>query len=134
MKLKPARMLSEVLTHLFKKPATSGYPFEKARVTARFRGRIDFDSGKCIGCQMCVRVCPSKAIEIPLSEEQFAAPPVQQGQPAVPAKKQFDCIMKLGSCVYCWQCAETCPKHALITTQDFELAQIDPSKLVRHYK
>ena len=134
MTLKPARMLPEVITHLFKKQATSRYPFEKARVTARFRGRIAFDSGKCIGCQLCVRVCPSKAIEIPLSDEQFASAPVPEGQTPVPAKKKFDCIMKLGSCVYCWQCAETCPKQALITTQDFELAQRDPAKLVRHYK
>ena len=134
MTLKPARMLSEVLTHLFKKPFTSRYPFEKARVTPRFRGRIDFDSSKCIGCQLCVRVCPSKAIEIPLSAEQPAPAPAAEGQTAAPARKKFDCIMKLGNCVYCWQCAETCPKQALITTQDFELAQIDKSKLVRHYK
>ena len=134
MTLKPARMFSEVITHLFKKPFTSRYPFEKAKVTARFRGRIDFDSAKCIGCQMCVRVCPAKAIEIPLSASQPAPAPVAEGQTPVPAKKKFDCIMKLGSCVYCWQCAETCPKQALITTQDFELAQLDPAKLVRHYK
>lgn len=105
-----------------------------AKVTERFRGRIDFDSAKCIGCQLCVRVCPSKAIAIPLSAEQPAPVPAAEGQAPVPARKKFDCIMKLGSCVYCWQCAETCPKQALITTQDFELAQLDPAKLVRHYK
>ncbi len=130
----PARVFSEVIKHLFKKPATSSYPFTPAKPAAQFRGRIDFDSSKCIGCQMCVRVCPAKAIEIPLSKEQPPAPVQVEGQPIVPAKKKFDCIMRLGSCVYCWQCAETCPKKALITTQDFELASVNRKELTRHYK
>jgi formate hydrogenlyase subunit 6/NADH:ubiquinone oxidoreductase subunit I len=131
---KPARVFSEVIKHLFKKPATCGYPFTPAKPMPQFRGRIDFDSSKCIGCQMCVRVCPAKAIEIPLSKEQPPAPVQVEGQPPVAARKKFDCIMKLGNCVYCWQCAETCPKKALVTTQDFELANVDRKQLVRHYK
>lgn len=132
--IKPARVFSEVITHLFRKPATCAYPFEKARIFPDFRGRIDFDSSKCIGCQLCVRVCPSKAIEIPLSKDQPAAPVPVEGQPAVPAKKKFDCIMKLDHCVYCAQCVETCPKKALIMTQDFELAHVNRKELRRHYK
>ncbi len=130
----PARIFKEAIMHLFKKPATCGYPFEKAKVMPNFRGRIDFDSSKCIGCQMCVRVCPAKAIEIKLSAEQPPAPAPVEGQPAAPVKKKFDCIMKLDRCVYCWQCAETCPKKALIMTQDFELAHVDRKELRRHYK
>jgi formate hydrogenlyase subunit 6/NADH:ubiquinone oxidoreductase subunit I len=131
---KPARIFSEVIKHLFKKPATSGYPFTPATPMKDFRGRIDFDSSKCIGCQICVRVCPSKAIEIPLDPHQPPAPAQVEGQPPVAAKKKFDCIMKLDHCVYCWQCAESCPKQALITTQDFELAHTDRKQLRRHYK
>jgi formate hydrogenlyase subunit 6/NADH:ubiquinone oxidoreductase subunit I len=132
--MKPARVFGEVMRHLFKKPATCSYPFTPAKPHAQFRGRIDFDSAKCIGCQICVRVCPSKAIEIPLSGEQPPAPAQVEGQPAAAARKKFDCIMKLDHCVYCWQCADSCPKQALITTQDFELAQVDKAKLRRHYK
>ena len=131
---KPARVFSEVVRHLFKKPATCAYPFEPARIMPHFRGRIDFDSARCIGCQMCVRVCPAKAIEIPLSAEQPPAPAPAEGQPAAPARKKFDCIMKLDHCVYCAQCVEVCHKKALIMTQDFELAQVDKKKLRRHYK
>jgi formate hydrogenlyase subunit 6/NADH:ubiquinone oxidoreductase subunit I len=131
---KPARMFGEVITHLFRKPATSAYPFEPARPMPNFRGRIDFDSAKCIGCQMCVRVCPARAIEIPLSKEQPPAPAPVEGQPAAPAKRKFDCVMHLDRCVYCWQCADTCPKDALIRTQDFELAHTRHASLKRHYK
>lgn len=131
---KPARVFSEVIKHLFRTPATCAYPFEPAKPMPRFRGRIDFESAKCIGCQMCVRVCPAKAIEIPLSKEQPPAPAPVEGQPPAPVKKKFDCIMKLDHCVYCAQCVETCPKQALIMTQDFELASVDKAKLRRHYK
>lgn len=131
---KPARVFSEVIKHLFKKPATSSYPFTPAQPAKNFRGRIDFDSAKCIGCQICVRVCPAKAIEIKLSEVQPPAPAPVEGQPAAPAKKKFDCFMHLDRCVYCWQCAESCPKQALICTQDFELAKIVRKDLLRHYK
>ena len=131
---KPARALGEVLSHLFKKKATSNYPFEKAVVDERFRGRIAFESDKCIGCNMCVRVCPAKAIKIPLSAEQPAPAPVAQGAAPVPAKKKFDCIMSLDRCIYCSQCVEICPKKALISTRDFELAHTDRKTLILHYK
>ena len=131
---KPARMFGEIMRHILKKPATCAYPFEPAKIMPNFRGRIAFDAPKCIGCQMCVKVCPAKAIEIPLSAEQPPAPVQVEGQPPVAAKRKFDCIMHLGRCVYCAQCVETCPKKALIMTQDFELAHTDPKALTRHYK
>jgi formate hydrogenlyase subunit 6/NADH:ubiquinone oxidoreductase subunit I len=131
---KPARVFSEVIKHLFKKPATSRYPFEKSHIFPNYRGRVVFESDKCIGCQMCVRVCPSKAIEIPLSAQQPPAPAQVEGQPAAPARKKFDCIMKLDHCVYCGQCVEVCPKKALAMTQDYELASVKKSALRRHYK
>jgi len=127
-------MFGEVFRHLFIKSATSSYPFEKAKIMPNFRGRIDFDAPKCIGCQLCVRVCPAKAIAIKLSTEQPAAPAQVEGQPAVAAKKKFDCFMYLDHCVYCAQCVETCPKDALIMTQDFELAHTSRAALTRHYK
>ena len=131
---KPARIFSEVIRHLFKKPATCGYPFEKAFIFPNFRGRIEFNSSTCIGCQMCVRACPAKAIEIIVSEHQPPAPAQVEGQPPVAAKKKFDCIMKLDHCVYCSQCVEICPKKSLSSTQDFELASVDRKTLRKHYK
>lgn len=131
---KPARALGEVLKNLFAKKATCNYPFEKAKVDPRFRGRIVFDSSTCIGCKMCVRVCPAKAIDIVLSDEQPPAPAAVEGAAPVPAKKKFDCIMSLDRCIYCAQCVDVCPKKSLKSTQDFELAHTDRKSLKIRYK
>ena len=130
---KPARALGEVLKNLFAEKATCNYPFEKAVVDPRYRGRIAFDPATCIGCRMCVRVCPSKAIEVALSADQPAAP-AADGTTTVPVKKKFDCIMSLDRCIYCAQCVDVCPKKSLASTRDFELAHTDRKALKLHYK
>jgi len=130
---KPIKILPEALRHFFKRAATSKYPFEKAKLYPNFRARIVFESEKCIGCKMCMRVCPSKAIEIILSENQ-PQPQIGADGKALSVKKKFDCIMNLDRCIYCAQCVEICPKKALASTDDFELAQIERTKLKLHYK
>ncbi len=118
----PLRALPEVIKNLFSKPATIKYPAVKAEVFDAFRGRIVFTQSECIGCDMCVRVCPAKAIKIIPSEQTHAE------------KKIFDCLMDLNHCIFCGACADACPKNALESSQDFELAQLDKTKLKLHYK
>ena len=112
MKIRPGRMIKEVLGTFFKKPATTKYPFVKAQVPKGFRGQIIFHPGKCIGCKLCMRDCPSGAINIK-----------QVGD------KKFEAEINLGKCIYCGQCAEVCMKKALEVTEGFELAQLDKEKL-----
>ena len=133
MAKKPMRILPEAAKNLFKKAATSKYPFEKAKLYEGYRARVVFEKEKCIGCKMCMRVCPAKAIEIVLAENQPQPQTGPDGNP-MPSKKLFDCIMNLDRCIYCVQCVEVCPKKALAYTQDFELAQLDRKKLKLHYK
>jgi formate hydrogenlyase subunit 6/NADH:ubiquinone oxidoreductase subunit I len=105
-------MLKTVLGSVFKKPATSQYPFVKTEMPANFRGRIKFIPENCIGCKLCMRDCPANAIFI-----------------RKVADKVFEADIYSNRCVYCAQCVETCPKKALEATRDFELAQLDPAKL-----
>lgn len=130
MKKKPLRLLPEALRQVKKQPATVKYPFEKAKVYPGFRGRIEFFSQKCIGCKMCMRVCPAKAIEIVQAGEEVKT--LEDGKQIT--VKKFECIMNLDRCIYCAQCVEACPKKALAYTQDFELAQLDRKKLKLTYK
>jgi formate hydrogenlyase subunit 6/NADH:ubiquinone oxidoreductase subunit I len=78
----------------------------------RFRGKLKFEQIKCIGCFMCVKDCPSKAIEI-----------VKVGE------KVFDAYVYLDRCIYCGQCVDSCPRKALENTKDFELANYNHEAL-----
>jgi formate hydrogenlyase subunit 6/NADH:ubiquinone oxidoreductase subunit I len=109
---KPGKMIAETLRNVLRKPATVLYPFVKVTMPEKFRGRLKFFPEKCIGCKLCMRDCPSNAITIrKIGEKQFEA--------------EIDCA----KCIYCAQCVDSCPKKALEATGDFELAQLDRSKL-----
>lgn len=108
----PGKMLSQAIKSLFKKPATINYPAQKADVPSGFRGKLTFDSTVCIGCKLCMKDCPSHAIEI--------LPEAEGG---------FRAVVHLDKCIYCGQCAESCRKGALHCTTEFELAEYDRKKL-----
>jgi formate hydrogenlyase subunit 6/NADH:ubiquinone oxidoreductase subunit I len=112
--IRPGKMIRQVLSSLFKKPATTQYPFHKDpfEVHTRFRGKLKFYPEKCIGCKMCMRDCPANAITI-----------------RKVADKIFEADIDLGKCIYCAQCVDSCPKKALEATCEFELASLDRDKL-----
>lgn len=113
---RPGAMVRTLLRSLFRRPATGRYPYEPYSMPKGFRGPPRFGMEGCIGCQMCVRNCPARAITITKVGE-----------------KRFQSTVHLGKCVYCGQCADSCPKKIIEMTSDFELAQLDKKKLVIVY-
>jgi len=109
---RPGKMLREVLRNVFRPAATTRYPFVKIQMPPKFRGRIQFNPDLCIGCKLCMRDCPSSAINIRKVGE-----------------KKFEADIDMARCMYCGQCVDTCPKKALEATPDFELAQLQRGKL-----
>jgi formate hydrogenlyase subunit 6/NADH:ubiquinone oxidoreductase subunit I len=109
---KPGKMTAELLRNATRKAATVLYPFVKVTMPEKFRGRLKFTPEKCIGCKLCMRDCPSNAINIRKI-----------------ADKQFEADIDCSKCIYCAQCVDSCPKKALEATGEFELAAFDRKKL-----
>jgi len=120
-------MLPQVFAQMFKKPFTNKFPVKYAphnttklleavgkgevqiippvETPERFRGKIQYDKDKCTGCRLCIRVCPSEAIEFK------------------PDKKKIK--IYLARCTFCSQCNDVCPVQCLSMSNEFLLADAD---------
>ena len=61
------------IREIFKSKKTINYPFEKGKISPRFRGehalrRYQNGEERCIACKLCEAVCPAQAITIESSE------------------------------------------------------------------
>lgn len=120
-------LFPELVRQLFHEPATNRFPAKylprsvtgflkdvgsgKAVIVPpvptppRFRGKITYQNDCCIGCGLCVKVCPSHAIEL------------------IPGTKQIR--VWVGQCIFCSQCTSICPKGGLSMSDEFLLADED---------
>lgn len=112
IKSRPGKMIKEVLSSIFKKPATINYPEEKMDMPERFRGKLKFYPERCVGCKLCMKDCPTNALNIVKTPD-----------------NKFIAEIDLGRCIYCAQCVDSCLKKALESTPDVELAELDAGKL-----
>jgi formate hydrogenlyase subunit 6/NADH:ubiquinone oxidoreductase subunit I len=111
-KLQIFQMLKRAAVTITSKPATIEYPFIKLPPPPNIRGQPTLDTALCVGCGLCSRDCPSKAIEM-----------VQVGPRKYP---QFN----IAKCLFCHQCIESCRKKAIKNSREFELATTDKSSLI----
>ena len=61
--------LNIAIKEIFKSKKTINYPFEKGKISPRFRGehalrRYPNGEERCIACKLCEAVCPAQAITI----------------------------------------------------------------------
>ncbi len=116
--MKIAVFLPELLRHLFKKPATVDYPFQKLEVPKDFRGTPFLHPETCIVCKACERDCPAEAIEISTVDE---------------AEKKFRMVIHNDRCVHCAQCIDSCPTDAMRMDDLFEIADDSRHKLKKDW-
>ncbi len=120
-------MLPKIFTQMFKKPYTNKFPAKytpssttkfladvgagKAKLIPPvetpkgFRGKIQYDKEKCIGCKLCIKVCPSGAIDFKPEDKKIK--------------------IYLARCTFCSQCNDVCPVNCLSMGDEFLLADSD---------
>jgi ferredoxin len=120
-------MLPKVFVQMFKRPHTNKFPAKytpssttkflenvgagKAKLIPPietpegFRGKIQYDKEKCTGCKLCIKVCPSEAIEFKEEEKKIK--------------------IYLARCTFCSQCNDVCPFNCLSMSNEFLLADAD---------
>jgi len=120
-------MLPKVFVQMFKKPWTNKFPAKKEKKNTTqfladvgagkaklippiatpdgFRGKIKYDKEKCIGCKLCIKVCPCGAIEFKEKEKKVK--------------------IYLSRCCFCSQCNDVCPTNCLSMSDEFLLADTD---------
>ncbi len=85
----PVQAMPDSLSELFRPPRTgrlnSTRPVE---TTERFRGRLNYDKSACIGCKLCIKVCPANATVF------------------LPEEKKIQ--IHNDRCCFCAQCTEIC--------------------------
>jgi formate hydrogenlyase subunit 6/NADH:ubiquinone oxidoreductase subunit I len=114
-------MRDECAKSLLKKPSTLVYPFEKYESIPGSRGKIvintlESSDNKCIGCGLCIHVCPAFALEM--------------------IGKGPTCDMKwyAGRCVFCGECVDICPRSAITQETTYDLADSNQDGLIYDYK
>ena len=103
------------LKEIFKEKKTINYPFEKGKISPRFRGehalrRYPNGEERCIACKLCEAVCPAQAITIE-SE-------IRNDGSRKTTRYDIDML----KCIYCGLCEEACPVDAIVEGPNFEFA------------
>lgn len=95
-------MLKIILARLRQGHQTMKYPDgPPPKLSDRFRGRPTLNATKCpADCNACVRACPTGAITL------------QDNQPR----------LDMGKCLFCTDCTNACPEHAIHFSNDHRLA------------
>ena len=101
--------------YLFKKKVTINYPYEKGKISPRFRGehalrRYPNGEERCIACKLCEAVCPAQAITIESAEREDGS------------RKTTRYDIDMMKCIYCGLCEESCPVDAIVQGPNFEFS------------
>ncbi len=104
------------LRYFFRPKPTVNYPFEKGRLSPRFRAehalrRYPSGEERCIACKLCEAICPAQAITIE------AAP-----RPGDMTRRTTRYDIDMTKCIYCGFCQEACPVDAIVEGPNFEFA------------
>lgn len=92
----------------------NGHCFVFRQMTDRTVKLLEYDYKRCVGCGICVGICPTKALELgPIKE-------IATGLDAPPV------MMDLDKCTFCSMCASFCPLDAFRMSSQGDIAEKMP--------
>lgn len=103
------------LKYFFAPKVTLNYPFEKSKISPRFKGehalrRYPNGEERCIACKLCEAICPAQAIVIEAESR------------ADGSRRTTRYDIDMTKCIYCGLCQEACPVDAIVEGPNFEFA------------
>ena len=109
------RGMALTLKYLFKSKVTINYPYEKSKLSPRFKGehalrRYANGEERCIACKLCEAICPAQAIYIEAEEREDGS------------RRTTKYDIDMTKCIYCGLCQEACPVDAIVEGPNFEFA------------
>jgi formate hydrogenlyase subunit 6/NADH:ubiquinone oxidoreductase subunit I len=112
-------MLGDIVNSFFKRPATGRYPFVRTEAPEDLRGKVVWNPETCTGCGLCVKDCPSQALELFTLDK---------------AAKRYVMLYHMDCCTYCAQCEVSCrSKSIYLTNDEWELASTSRTPFEVYY-
>lgn len=108
--------LKEAFKNLFKSSSTRKEE-DTEETPIDYRGKIEFDSEKCIGCGLCTRVCSPCAITKTIRHIDEET-------------QEITLSFDLSSCTFCGTCSDFCTKNAITLTNDYDIVTSDKTELI----
>jgi formate hydrogenlyase subunit 6/NADH:ubiquinone oxidoreductase subunit I len=109
-------MFKDIVKSFFTKSSTRLYPVERVTPPERYRGILSYNPSVCTGCNLCVKDCPSDAIELVIIDR---------------AAKKYVMKYRMDRCIYCGQCVVNCkPKGMGMSHEEWEHAALDQNFMV----
>ncbi|MEN6570247.1 MAG: 4Fe-4S binding protein [Anaerolineaceae bacterium] len=101
-------MLGDIVNSFFRKPVTEKYPFVRSETPDDLRGKVVWNPETCTGCGLCVKDCPSDALELFTLDR---------------AAKRYVMLYHMDACTFCSQCEVSCRSKSITLSNDqWELA------------
>lgn len=95
-------VVKEILRTFFAPPTTIELPSEEELQLfhENYRGRLEGDSTKCVGCAICARICPIEALSLERDQREDG-------------EKIYELHYDFSRCAFCGLCVDNCPHDAI---------------------
>ena len=109
-------MENDMFKNLKEKPITFQFPYERREPDERIRAKVSWNIDKCVGCRLCVTICPGNAVEL-----------IGRG-------RQAEIRYNVGRCILCGECIDVCPTGAIYPTKEYELVFNNRREMIIHFR